>query len=223
MIKNRFYIAGIGSLIFLFGLYFFTWSNSNTLLGSLIGRVGLVGVTIMAILSGFAAVNSPYSNLSVFLRPVSEKDLQRAEQNLISALESLISSKKGSSSDIHAKEMFMTQMFMDYDNLLLDRDKSLLATSWRGIYSNILGYFFSFYCIYKVLTSIINLLFNRGNGKDIVTRILNIMVHWVGLDLDLEFWSAQLSFILIGVMVIVAVRGFILQFSKVKEELTRHH
>ncbi|KAJ3260647.1 hypothetical protein HK103_000257 [Boothiomyces macroporosus] len=185
------------------------------MLGSLIGRVGLVGVTIMAILSGFAAVNSPYSNLSVFLRPVSEKDVQKAEHNLLSSLESLISSKKRNSHDVQAKEMFLTQMFMDYDNLLLDREKSKLATSWRGIYSNILGYFFSFYCIYKVLTSIINLIFSRTNGKDIVTRILNIMVHWLGLDLDLEFWSAQLSFILIGIMVIVAVRGFIMQFSKV--------
>ncbi|KAJ3270561.1 hypothetical protein HDV01_007711 [Terramyces sp. JEL0728] len=169
----------------------------------------------MAILSGFAAVNSPYSNLAVFLRPVSEGDLKRQEQLLISALESLITSKKNNTSDIQAKEMFLNQMFVDYDNLLVDREKSLLATSWRGIYTNLLGYFFSFYCIYKVFTSMINLIFNRSNGKDIVTRILNIMVHWVGLDLDLEFWSAQLSFILIGVMVIVAVRGFILQFSKV--------
>ncbi|KAJ3313969.1 hypothetical protein HDV04_001275 [Boothiomyces sp. JEL0838] len=215
LIKNRIAIASIGSSSFIFALYFFTWSNSNTMLGSLIGRVGLVGVTIMAILSGFAAVNSPYSNLSVFLRPVSDKDVQKAEHNLLSSLESLISSKKRNSHDVQAKEMFLTQMFMDYDNLLLDREKSKLATSWRGIYSNILGYFFSFYCIYKVLTSIINLIFSRTNGKDIVTRILNIMVHWVGLDLDLEFWSAQLSFILIGIMVIVAVRGFIMQFSKV--------
>lgn len=40
----------------------------------------------MALLSGFTAVNTPYSNLAIFTRMVDDNDIQKAESRLLSAI-----------------------------------------------------------------------------------------------------------------------------------------
>ena len=214
-------------------------------IGGVVANVGLIGVVLMAILSGYAAINSPYSNLSVFLRDISEQDIADAQDRLLSTIDQLFEVKKkiaalssssstqrlfgspismifsssssNSSQEAEALEMFMTQMHFDLDAMHLDRERFQLARTWRGVYNNLLGYIFSFYCVFKVLSSIYNIILNPQPGKDPVSRILNIIVHSLGIPLDLEFWSAQLSFVFIGVMVVMAVRGLLINLSKVNQ------
>ncbi|CAJ0826407.1 8780_t:CDS:10 [Entrophospora sp. SA101] len=57
-------------------------------------RVGVLGVTIMAILSGFGAVNSPYVTLFFFLRQVTDSDIQMAEKKYLQTLDIIMSKKK---------------------------------------------------------------------------------------------------------------------------------
>jgi golgi pH regulator len=56
-------------------------------------RIGVIGVTVMAILSGFGAVNSPYAYLFYFLRPISEEEMQQTQRHYLKVM-ALISSKK---------------------------------------------------------------------------------------------------------------------------------
>ena len=48
-----------------------------------ISRVAVLGTTLIAILSGYGAVNLPYSYLSLFVRPVERLQLSAAEQQLV--------------------------------------------------------------------------------------------------------------------------------------------
>src|SRR5688572_8419475 len=57
-------------------------------------RVGVLGVTIMAILSGFGAVNSPYATLFFFLRQVKDADIQAAEKKYLQTLDMIINKKR---------------------------------------------------------------------------------------------------------------------------------
>lgn len=57
-------------------------------------RVGVLGVTIMAILSGFGAVNSPYATLFFFLRQVKDTDIQAAEKKYLQTLDIILNKKR---------------------------------------------------------------------------------------------------------------------------------
>jgi hypothetical protein len=45
--------------------------------------VGVVGVTLMAVLSGFGAVNVPYTSMHYFLRPISAAEVMSWEKRLM--------------------------------------------------------------------------------------------------------------------------------------------
>ncbi|EDO34403.1 predicted protein [Nematostella vectensis] len=59
-----------------------------------ISRVGVIGVTLMAILSGFGAVNCPYTYMTFFMRHVNDSDILSLERRLSQTMDMIISKKK---------------------------------------------------------------------------------------------------------------------------------
>ncbi|KAK3808713.1 MAG: GPR89A [Benniella sp.] len=225
-------------------------------------RVGIIGVTISAILSGFGAVNGPYSNLFIFLRQVTDSDIQLAEKKLMQTLEMIASKKKqivvhearvrtqdpnaskvggfvrkifggasgksevenlnGVRQELTALEGISRQLFLDIDDLHVEKARLEHAKTWQGKYSNVMGYIFSVYCIYKLAMALINTLFSRTGSTDPITALISKFVSHTNMAIDVRFWSQQLSFFFVGLMIVLSIRGLLSELSKFFKAFSRH-
>lgn len=51
-----------------------------------VGRIAIVGVTTMALLSGFGAVNTPYSYMAYFIQHIDDTELSQLEKRLVQSV-----------------------------------------------------------------------------------------------------------------------------------------
>lgn len=54
------------------------------------GRIGVMGVTIMALLSGFGAVNYPYTCMTYFAQSVTHSEIRTAEKRLLQTMDMIL-------------------------------------------------------------------------------------------------------------------------------------
>ncbi|XP_050312305.1 Golgi pH regulator isoform X2 [Anthonomus grandis grandis] len=221
---------------------------------SLVSRIGVIGVTVMALLSGFGAVNYPYSSMKYFMRDVSESDVTSIEKRLIQTMDMIVMRKKriaiAKKQRAHPKgdpaggkkgiwdilasvrgdrtseninqlkleidglEEMSRQLFLEVHENRNMLERIEWSKTWKGIYFNFLGYIFSGYCLWKIFICTINIVFDRVGKKDPVTRGIEIAVHWMGWDFDVNFWSQQISFYLVGCIVVTSIRGLLLTLTK---------
>jgi golgi pH regulator len=59
-----------------------------------VSRIGVVGVTVMAILSGFGAVNFPFTSMTYFIHPVTQNDVFNTERRLMQTMDMILAKKK---------------------------------------------------------------------------------------------------------------------------------
>jgi hypothetical protein len=220
----------------------------------LVSRIGVIGVTVMALLSGFGAVNYPYTSMAYFIREVSIADVMNIEKRLMQAMDMIVIKKKriaiakrqslekinegmGRRSglwsmiyptgnnrnqeniaqlklEIAGLEELSRQLFLEAHENRNMFERIEWSKTWKGIYFNFLGYIFSVYCTWKIFICTINIVFDRVGKKDPVTRGIEIAVHWMGFNFDVNFWSQQVSFYLIGCIVVTSIRGLLLTLTK---------
>lgn len=208
-----------------------------------ISRVGVIGVTIMALLSGFGAVNYPYASMTFFMKEVTTKDILTLEKKLMYTYDNIVTKKKRvlemkkESSDasrslfgyfsssykatpsqlkpeILAQEELSRQLFLELFDLQSMKQRTEWSKTLKGKYFHYMGYFFSLYCIWKIFISTVNIVLDRVGKVDPVTRGIQIAVNFVGLTIDVKFWSQTTSFILVGIISTTSIRGLLITLTK---------
>ncbi|KAI6180181.1 hypothetical protein M3Y98_00691800 [Aphelenchoides besseyi] len=217
-----------------------------------ISRIGIVGVTVMAVLSGFGAVNAPYTCMAYFARNVTADDLYQMERKLKQTLDIIaakkrrllmkeieiknsafsggyspvglfnrIFSQRGGNeqleslkSEIGLQEEFSRHLFLELVELDNMKTRNEYGKTWQGMYFNVVGYFFSAYCVWKIFISTVNIVFDRVGKVDPVTKGIEILVHHLGYSLDIRFWSQQISFLLVGIIAVTSIRGLLITIAK---------
>jgi hypothetical protein len=110
------------------------------------------------------------------------------------------------------------QLFLDLNNAFMDEKQRIFSKTWKGKLFQGLGYFFSVYCVYKIVMATLNILLNRNvdNRLDPATRIMQIASnHIFTVRIDVTYWSQQISFVLIMILVVMSVRRLLLNLHKV--------
>lgn len=208
-----------------------------------LSRVGVIGVSLIGVLSGFGAVNYPYTSMSCFMRSVTRSDILSLENKLKVVYGRIADKRKQivlsrvknqkstgfyiwpmSSPDSNIKKLeaecihldqFQQQLFQDLVELRQMQERNVWSRTLKGRYFNLLGYIFSAYCVMKILICTHNLLLDRVVKVDIVTRGLQIAITYVGLEIeDVRLWSQHLSFTLVGIIVVTSIRGLLITISK---------
>eukprot|EP00730_Choanoeca_flexa_P019563 TRINITY_DN9562_c0_g1_i5.p1 TRINITY_DN9562_c0_g1~~TRINITY_DN9562_c0_g1_i5.p1 ORF type:complete len:449 (+),score=99.24 TRINITY_DN9562_c0_g1_i5:39-1385(+) len=221
-----------------------------------VARLGVIGVTSIALLSGFGAVYTPYKFLHVFLQEVDQVELRKLREQLDSSnrllqdkrrkrydlqqrvarapsttsnsgWSSWFGSKSGDEAALEAIEgdiIAMQTMCKQIESNLFDmeaaNDRREAAMTLKGQVLNIFGYFLSAYCVFKVCMAVLSLILGLTKKKDPVTGTMQIAVNWLGLGLDVKLWSQQISFLLVGVIILASTRNLLIKMSQAMQWLS---
>lgn len=100
-----------------------------------ISRVGVIGVTMMAILSGFGAVNCPYTYMTYFMRHVTDADIQNLERRQFQTMDIILSKKKRIALAKRESQRFAAATQQKTGEVLLWPTSRLLATPgcWEAL------------------------------------------------------------------------------------------
>lgn len=106
------------------------------------------------------------------------------------------------------------QLFLELHELRKLKERAELSKTLKGMYYNVLGIFFSGYCVWKISITTINIILDRVGKVDPVTRCIQILIDYLGVEFDVQIVSQQIAFWFVGCIVVTSIRGLLLTLSK---------
>jgi len=173
--------------------------------------------------------------------------IEKRREMLRSALHSSLSEKQssgfssyfgfGSATASQRAEVLELQI-TDMQNLLAEMEEEIVerteilerqndSKTWKGHIFTPLGYALSVFCAYKIITASLNVILHRKRTIDPVTRVISILLTFFSPafskesgGIDVEMWSQTISFVFVGILMTVSVRGFLLKASFLVRKLS---
>lgn len=157
------------------------------------GRILVIGTTMLALLSGFTAVHLPYSYLSSFIHPISEKEVVALGDKLRTVLEDVVYKKRellqvetqysgptrssktttlsgarglqGLPPDVMDRERKVTELFVQYNEAAAAWHDVVFARTKIGRLFTVLGALMLLLCGIRVIAALYNIYWHlRGSG-----------------------------------------------------------
>lgn len=211
-----------------------------------VGRIGLFGVALLGVLSGFGVVNMPYKHWSYFRRAFGADEIAALEQQLLRTMETVLRLKKralaedggrgqqrgrgaaaalaaaaaAQSTQIATLEDFGRDVFLEVVAMRNANERLRASHTAKGRCLSLIGFIGTGICAAKMTLATLNILLSRERKLDPVSRILGLVLFSMDAQ-RVEALAQQISFVFVAILTGFSIRGFLTTLSKLFRCCTR--
>uniref|UniRef100_A0A3B3X1G0 Golgi pH regulator n=1 Tax=Poecilia mexicana TaxID=48701 RepID=A0A3B3X1G0_9TELE len=188
----------------------------------LISRVGVIGVTLMALLSGFGAVNCPYTYMSYFLRNVTDSDILALERRLLQTMDMIVSKKKRIA--MTRRQMYQRGEDQNKQTGFWGMIKSVTSTQTGSENLSLIQQEVDALeeLSRQLFLETVDLQATKERieySKTFQGKYFNFLgyffsIYCVWKIFMVKFWSQHISFILVGIIIVTSIRGLLITLTK---------
>jgi hypothetical protein len=125
------------------------------------------------------------------------------------------------SEEISNLELVVANLRIDYEAINHDHQIQLHLKTWQGKLFQIFSHVLSTYCVYRIISAILNILLNRIGRADPVTAAIGVFIRIFGIHWNVQLWSKEISLIFVGCIIISSVKTFFTEVLKVLKIVDR--